>query len=55
MRLRIYRYFEGLGVSTTVRMFGSFLSLLLYFALVGFGILVVIGIIYAIWPQIEGR
>lgn len=52
MRLRLYRFIEGFGVSTSIRVFGSLLAMVAYFGLIALGVLGIIAFIYAaFWPE----
>lgn len=52
MRLRLYRFIEGFGVSTSIRVFGSLMAMFAYLALIALGVLGIIAFIYAtVWPE----
>jgi hypothetical protein len=52
MRLRLYRFIEGFGVSTSIRVVGSLMVMIAYLALMALGVLGIIALIYAtVWPD----
>lgn len=51
MRVRLYRYLGGMGASTSVKIGGLLGALVMLFFQI-LGILAIIAVIYAIWPQL---